>query len=274
MAWVLRKSRIDHPGYCLLGFQPFCNFKRIFLSLLHADSQGFDSSKDQPAVKRRQPGTCCFDQKTKLLADILPVCHQKSSQGIVMSAQEFGSAVHHNVSSQIQRILEIRGQKCIVHNKKQIMSLRNVCQCCNVRYIHHRIGRSFNINCLCVLIHIAFHVFFPAVDPGKLKPVFRGNIVKKTNASSVQVCVHNQVISRLKQLHYQRNGCHSCGKGQRVDSVFQSCHDSFQVLSGWILQSAIVKACALSYCRVCVGCSLINGKTDGAVIVAAAFLFF
>ena len=154
------------------------------------------------------------------------------------------------------------------------MSFCNFRKCRNISDIHHGVGWSFNINCFCVFVYITFHIFFPTVDSGKMDPIFRRNIVKKPDASAVQVCIYDQMVSWFKQLHYQSDCCHSSGKSQCIDSVFQSCYNFFQMLSGRVLQSAVVKACALAYCRMLICCCLINRKTDRAIIVTTAFLFF
>ena len=88
----------------------------IFLCLFHPDSQSFDPPKDQPAVKRCQPGTGGFYEKTQLLTDARTVCYQKACKGIIVSTQEFGSAVYYHISSQFQRVLKIRGEKGVVHD--------------------------------------------------------------------------------------------------------------------------------------------------------------
>ena len=100
------------------------------------------------------------------------------------------------------------------------MSFCNFCKCRNISDIHHGISWSFNINCFCVFIYITFHIFFPTVDSGKMDPVFRRNIVKKPDASAVQVCIYDQMVSWFKQLHYQSDCCHSSGKSQCIDSVW------------------------------------------------------
>ena len=109
IARMLWKSRIDHTGNCLLFFQPPDDLDGIFLCLLHTDSQCLDSTEDQPAVKRRQSGSCGLDQETEFLTDIFSVCDQKTGKGVIVSSKKLGAAVYHNICSKIQRILEIRG---------------------------------------------------------------------------------------------------------------------------------------------------------------------
>ena len=111
----------------------------------------------------------------------------------------------------------------------------------NISDIHHGVGWSFNINCFCVFAYITFHIFFPAVDSGKWIPFFKETLSKKPDASAVQVCIYNQMVSWFKQLHYQSDCCHSSGKKPVHRFRFPRLLQFFQMLSGRVLQSAVSK---------------------------------
>ena len=65
----------------------------------------------------------------------------------------------------------------------------------NVCYIHHRIGRCFDINCLCLFFYKAFNIILITVHYRKCDPVFPGYIAKQTDASAIQITVHDQMIA-------------------------------------------------------------------------------
>ena len=91
----------------LLLFQKMCDHQCIFLCPVHTDSKRLDPSEDQPAVHRCKGCPCRLDDKTKLFLNVLAVCYQKTCKCVIMSTQIFCPAMHNNVSTKLQRILEI-----------------------------------------------------------------------------------------------------------------------------------------------------------------------
>ena len=68
-----------------------------------------------------------------------------------------------------------------------------------------------------------------------MNAVFDRHMFKQADTSAVQIRIDDQMISRCEQLHHHGDGSHAAGKGQRVYTILQGCHDLFQMLSGRVL---------------------------------------
>ena len=209
MARVIRQSRINHSCDCFLLLQPCGNLFCILLGAFHADAKCLHAAQYQPAVKRSKACTCCLDQETQFFLNIFAVRHDKACQCIVVTTQVFRAAVNHNVRTEIERILKIRGHKGVVHNQNQVVAFCNIRHLSDVGYVHHRVRRSFDVDCFCIFFHIALHVITAAVDAGKLDAVFLVDVVEQTNAAAVQIGVRNDVVALAEHFHQKRDRCHA-----------------------------------------------------------------
>ncbi len=86
MGRVCFKPDIGDLFDLLLGLQPFCDRKRVFLLPIHAQGQRFDSPDQQPTVKRRKPRSRRLKQIAQLLRERLVAHRQKAGNRIVMTA--------------------------------------------------------------------------------------------------------------------------------------------------------------------------------------------
>ena len=114
-----------------------------------------------------------------------------------------------NICTEIKRILEIWGHKGVVHDQNQVVAFCNIRHLSDVGYVHHRVRRSFDVDCFCIFFHIALHVITAAVDAGKLDAVFLVDVVEQTNAAAVQIGVRNDVIALAEHFHQKRDRCHA-----------------------------------------------------------------
>ena len=154
------------------------------------------------------------------------------------------------------------------------MALRDGRKGGNVHHIHHRIRRGLHINSLCIFLNKRFHIFFRAVNSGKADAIFGGYMIKKTNAASVEIGINNEMVPRRKQLHQHGNSRHTAGKCQRVHAILKGCNHLLQMLSGRVLQPAVIKTGALSHCGMRVGRSLVDRIADRSEMLNGSLIFF
>ena len=57
-----------------------------------------------------------------------------------MTAEVLGGRVHDNISSQIQRILQVGAGKCIIYTHKNLLILRKCSHGSDIYQLQHRIG--------------------------------------------------------------------------------------------------------------------------------------
>ena len=104
---MLGKPRIIDLLHFRLFLQPVRDTDRIFLRFFHPYPQRLDASDQKPAVKRCKSRTGRLDQESKFLCDLRILRHDKTCQRVVMSAEEFRTAVDDHVRAEPDRILEI-----------------------------------------------------------------------------------------------------------------------------------------------------------------------
>src|SRR5204862_1882180 len=109
---VRRQTGIPHSKATRL--EKFRNEHGVRLLGIHADFQCFDATHEQPRVKRRETATAGIDGKIEFLAQRLIVNRKDTSHEIVMPGKIFGSRFVHNVSSELQRILQERRKHSVV----------------------------------------------------------------------------------------------------------------------------------------------------------------
>ena len=81
------------------------------------------------------------------------------------------------------------------------MLLGNVRYLADINDIHHRIGRCLYVDCLCILLNISLNVFLCTVNVAESQTVLLVYMVKKPDTAAIQICICNDVVSRLEYLH-------------------------------------------------------------------------
>ena len=90
-----------------------------------------------------------------------------------------------NVGSQIQRILEVWGQKGIIHDQKDVMLFCHLSQGSDICHIHHRIGRCLNVDRLGIWLDIVLYIDRMTRHRRKGQPILGRYMSKQTDASTI-----------------------------------------------------------------------------------------
>ena len=152
----------------------------------HPQRQRFQSTQQQPAVKRRKYRADGILQEFNLCRIFFLFCHQNSRQQIVVATQILCTAVKDDIRAKQQRFLEIRGQKCVIHNHFQVFGMRPFADCAEIRNLHGRIGRRFNIYGFCGRPVRFFHSLqIAGIHFCIGQSVFPGYCIEKTNRAAV-----------------------------------------------------------------------------------------
>ena len=175
-----------------------------------------------------------------MICQLLIIHHHKSGDHIIVSAQIFRPAVHHNIRSQGNRLLEIGSQERIIHHQQSVMLPGNGGELSDIRHLHHRIGRSLHkqhfrrrtdsgLNSLGIChVHIGKHTAQLLKD-----------ILPDTEGAPVDIIGEQHMIPRLQNAKYRHIGSLSAGEGKACQAAFQNCHGALQFLPGRILQTGI-----------------------------------
>ena len=83
-----------------------------------------------------------------------------------------------NIRAEIERVLEVRGHEGVVHDQNQVVAFCNIRHLSDVGYVHHRVRRSFDVDCFCIFFDVVFRVFLCKIDPAELNTIFLINMIK------------------------------------------------------------------------------------------------
>ena len=124
-----------------------------------------------------------------LIGDLLVVFYYHNARdGVVVSSQIFCGAVCDNIRAKRERLLEIRGQKRVIHHRECIHALCDLRDCVDVRHLHHRVRRCLNEKHLRIRSDRRLHLIqIRHVYIGMLNTVFSKNVPNNAEGSAVNI---------------------------------------------------------------------------------------
>jgi len=113
----------------------------VGLLLFHANSQRLDTTQEQPRVERTETASRGVDGEVESVTQFRAVGGHYTSHDIVVTRQVFGAALVHNISTQVEGVLEVRGEHSVVDNDKclgvRLVGERGECR--DVDDLHERV---------------------------------------------------------------------------------------------------------------------------------------
>ena len=106
-----------------------------------AQRERFQAAQYEPAIKRRRHRARRVLQKFETFIQRRVICHKRAADDIAMSAEIFGGRVHGQIRAQLERPLQIRRSKSIIHAHQNSASARQRAQRLNVHDFEQRIRR-------------------------------------------------------------------------------------------------------------------------------------
>ena len=170
-----------------------------------------------------------------------------------MSAEEFGSAVYHQICAQCNGILEIRRQECIVHDEFQPIGICQLLHDPQIRHLHGWIAGGLNVHCFC--IRMLFDLCFcggqiRCIYIRKGKSLLRCCGREHSDGSTIEILCTYKMAARLEQFHANRKCCHTGCTGYRIVCALQGRNNFLQFTSGRIALSAVIITSGTSHTRV------------------------
>ena len=191
-----------------------------------------------------------------------------------MAGKVLGAAVHHDVRSQRERVLQIGRKKRVIDNEHRPAGMGQLGCRADVGDVHHRVGRRFDVEGLGRVGDSLRGLLHPLaeIDRGKGNAPRLAHRAEQARRTAVQVRLGHHMVAGGKQLHHGQNCRHPGGKGHGVCAAFQRSNGLFQLLAGGVLHTAIIVARALAQRRVGEGGGLVDGEADrpvagGAVVI-------
>ena len=143
--------------------------------------------------------------------------------------------------------------------------MRKICNCLNIRYFHHRIGRCLQIDSFCLRAQRCLH----RIHVGSIYTIHGNTIlvtdhVPQSQRTAVQIIGSDQMISGRKDFHHCSDCRHSRRKCQCLCSLFQQSNRLLHFVSGGVAAAGIIISRTLPQSRMRIRRILINGHADGA----------
>ena len=214
--------------------------QRVALVFAHAHGQGFQAPQHQPTVPRPRNRAGRVLVKLDFIVQIVPPRNHRASDHVAVSAQVFRRAVHHEVRAQLQRPLEIRARKRVVHRQQRSGTPRHFGHRRQIHELQQRIRRRL-------------HPDQPRVRPDRRREGRRRSrigvvhlhapraihFLQQPVRPAVQVVARHHVVARRKQLEHGRRGRHAGSERQAVGAAFERRQRPFQRLARRIARARI-----------------------------------
>src|SRR5205807_6545013 len=107
----------------LMLLQKSCHHQRICLVLPHAYRQGFQPKQREPCIKWPRYAACRILIEFDGLVRLLVAGNERPADGIAMTIDIFGGAMHHNIRAQLQRLLKVGAGKGIIDYHEQVPAM-------------------------------------------------------------------------------------------------------------------------------------------------------
>ena len=183
---MFRKTGIEYLTDTGVPGQPLGNLQGVFLLALHAYRQRFYAPQNQPAVKGGKRSAGGFGNHPDALSKIRTCGGQKTGNRIVVAAEEFAAAVQYQVGPQRNGILQIRGEKSVVHDQQKIVFFGDACAFAQIGDVHHGIAGGFYIKRTGILPQKCPHlIYIRRVGKIYRKTVFLADGLQKPGGSAV-----------------------------------------------------------------------------------------
>ena len=132
-----------HPGHLRLGFKPAGQLMGCGRLRRHADTQGFKPLENYPRIERRNAWPSGTQELEHLIHQGLAATY-RTTQHPPLTIQVLGSRVDHQISPQLEGLLQGRRAEAVVDRQQHARLMGNGGHCRNIHQLSERIGRRLD----------------------------------------------------------------------------------------------------------------------------------
>lgn len=186
----------------------------------------------------------------------------------------FCAAVHDHVCAQVERALEVAGEKRVVHDEDGACVVCEVRERGDVRDVHHGAGGGLEEEALRVALDRALD----GVEVGEVHEIeldavaLRVHVDEQAVRTAVQVVAHEKTVAVLEHLEQGGDGRHAACVGVRLEPAFERCDRVLELEHRGVAASAVDKARRLVQGGVREGCRLVDGEGNRPGLRIAALV--
>mmetsp|Transcript_99169 Transcript_99169/g.289397 ORF Transcript_99169/g.289397 Transcript_99169/m.289397 type:complete len:250 (+) Transcript_99169:227-976(+) len=139
-------SRVEHILDLRMLGQECRDLLRALLGLLHAQEHGLDASQEEETFERGQGSSLGILQESHSVSKLWIPDADQPAGAVCMAREELGRGVDDNVDPQSQWLANDWRHHCAVNAEQQVVLVRKVRQCTQVRYPHQRVRGALRVD--------------------------------------------------------------------------------------------------------------------------------
>ena len=223
---VIGAARIDDLGDRLLIGKEIGNASGVFRLLLDAQRKRFETLQQRPGIEWRHGRTRMTEIVMQVLIDPVLRRQDDAAEATALAVDMLGGGIDDDMRAEIERMLEERGGKHVVHDQLGADLVGELGDAGNVHDFECRVGRAFQEHDLGVRLDRLFPVGeIAAVDQRAADAVFRSKRLDDVAAGAEEGAGCHDMIAGLQLAENgRRDRSHAGCRGAGVFSTFQQAH--------------------------------------------------
>ena len=245
MGGMALQARIVHAIHLGMLLKMTGHLHGILAVTLHANAQSLHTLHQLPCGKGIQHSAEALQIGHPAVVDALLGAGNDTGGDGAVAIEVLGSAVDHQVSTQIQRILKVGGRKGAVHDHSDAgVLMYRLGDSGNVADLQGGVGRSFNIHQRGVRLDSLFHFLdLSGVHAGISNAQLGQDLGKQRIGAAVNDIAEHHVVTGLYHAHDSGgNGTQTRGQGQRCFGVLQMGDLALQFIAVGIGETGVGEA--------------------------------
>ena len=253
------------------------NFQCVLYMTLYTKRQCFKSLEEDKGAYRRDCCPCvtkkdctnlcnkrcwsaCFCEADSMVARVwlcqgreftgsFPVeftaFYDYTTDSCSMSTDEFGCRMNNDICTVLNRSYKVRCCKCVIYNKRNLMSVCDFCACFNINYVRVRVSKSLDVKCFCIVLNCIFY-FFKIKDINKCccDSVSWKCMLQKVCCSTVDIlCCYNMIPVLCKVFDCVCDCCCTGSYCKCCAATFKSCDSLFEYIFCRVCQTSVDVTC-------------------------------
>ena len=162
-----------------------------------------------------------------------------------MSTDEFCCRMNNDISTVFDRSYKVWCCKCIIYNKRNLMSVCDLSACLNVNNVRVRISKSLDVKCFGVVLDCILYLFkIEDINKCCCDSVCRKCMLQKVCCSTVDIlCCYDMISILCKVFDCICNCCCTGSYCKCSCTTFKSCNSFFKNIFCRVCQTTIDVTC-------------------------------
>jgi hypothetical protein len=263
---VAFESGVKDFGDLGVLLEPVGDGEGVLVVLFHAEREGLDAAEDEEAVLGSGAASHGVLEESDLLGERGVFDDHGAADDVGVSVDVFGGGVDDDVDAEVERPLEVGGEKGVVANGEHAGLARDGSDGLEVDDVHEGVRGGFDPEGAGLGSDGgADGVEVAQVDEVHLDALVLNHVDEEAVGSAVEVVVDEEVVALVE---HHEDGClggHAGCEGEPGGAVFEGGEAVFEGFAGGVSAAGVVEGPGLVDAFKGEGGGLVDGGHDGAV---------